>query len=59
MSDRDHGSDKTKQHGGEPAQKQTQATKPAHPKDQTKPDVATNDPSSQGAPRGSGDRGAG
>jgi hypothetical protein len=59
MSDRDKGSDKTKQEGGGPPQKQTGATKPAHPTDATKPDVATNDPSSHGPPRGSGDRGAG
>lgn len=56
MSDRDKGSDKTKKDGGEPEQKQTRATKPAHPKEATKPDVATNDPSSSGPPRGSGDR---
>ena len=57
MSDRDKGSDKTKHEGAEKPQNATKSTKPAHPQDATKPDVATNNPSSSGPPRGSGHRG--
>ncbi len=57
MADKGEGSHKTTKKGGQPAQKQTGATDPGHPKEATKPDVKTNDPSSQGAPRGSGHRG--
>ena len=57
MADKGDGSDRTTKKGGEPERKQTGATDPGHPKQATKPDVKTNDPSSQGAPRGSGHRG--
>ena len=57
MPGKDEGSDKTTKKGAQNERKKTGATDPGHPKEPTKPDVKTNDPSSHGAPRGSGHRG--
>ena len=59
MPGKDDGSDKTTKKGPQDAREQTGTTDPGHPTQPTKPDVKTNDPSSHGAPHGSGDRGAG
>ena len=59
MPGKDEGSHPTTQKGPQDQRDQTGTTDPGHATEPTKPDVQTNDPSSQGAPRGSGDRGAG
>jgi hypothetical protein len=57
MPGKDDGSNKTTRDGGKPPQEETKATHPANPRQATKPDTKTNDPSAQGPPRGSGHRG--